>query len=164
MGEVQRLRVQHNAEIAHRLSSGISGKCLRIHGHSLQITMYLYGEVDADGILAGQDFGAVKKLFREYIDTVWDHHFHLCEQDPIVKRFEIETEDGVDYDYGALDALFPGLIIRDGDASIENVSRWIGEWAVANFAWALRVRVEVGETNVNGADWDSGWIRQDGGE
>jgi len=162
MGEVQRLRISHTAEIAHRLSSGISGKCLRIHGHSLQIRLYLYGRVDERGILAGQDFGSIKKTFREYIDGTWDHRLHLCAQDPIVKQFEIvenlADEDGVDYDYNALDRMYPGLMIRGADPTIENISRWIGGWAFTDaFPWANQVRVEVDETNVNGADWESPW-------
>lgn len=144
MSSEQAIYVRHNAEIAHRLSQ-LPGKCQRIHGHSLQIELTLFGEVNDLGILQGYDFGSVKKAFREYIDTWFDHHLLMNKDDQLLRAAEM-------HDFQLAD-IYPGVQTFEADPTIENIARWIGTWAHTQFQCSCEVRVQ--ETNTNGAHWSS---------
>lgn len=136
--------VKHNAEIAHRLSE-LPGKCQRIHGHSLHITLTITGDVDEHGILAGLDYGTVKAIFRKYIDDNYDHHLHLNENDPwAAPLIRVDMNQGQQ---------LPGLVVHPADPTTENITKWICEWACAelNSAGITSVKVEIHETGTNGA-------------
>jgi len=141
--------VKHNAEIAHRLSL-LPGKCQQIHGHSLQITIEMHVGVDENGIarssVSGEgfrlDFGYVKQAVRGYIDDQFDHHLLLNAEDDLL---------GVG---GHPESAYPGLMTMPGDPTIENISKWIGEWCADTFGvWWIDVRID--ETNTNGATWSA---------
>jgi 6-pyruvoyl-tetrahydropterin synthase len=136
----QQISVSHNAEIAHRLSN-LPGKCQNIHGHSLLITIAIEGEVNDKGILAGIDFGTLKKAFREYIDENYDHHLLLNAEDFL--------------HYGDTRELLTslGAIWFDGDPTVENLARWIGTYMYRCIKLPLTCNIE--ETNTNGANWIS---------
>jgi 6-pyruvoyl-tetrahydropterin synthase len=145
--------VQHNAEIAHRLSN-LPGKCQNIHGHSLQITMRLGGELDSNGILEGLDFGTIKKDFREYIDTRYDHHLLLNETDPWANDigwYNDKPEGAVPIIEGP--HRLPGLMTTPGDPTTENIAVWICDWAVLRFEsdGITAITIDVRETGTNGA-------------
>jgi len=131
------LRVRHNIEVAHRLFM-LPGKCENIHGHSMWVTLDLLGhKIDVDGYLGGLDFGDVKRKFRAYLDTNYDHHLLLNGNDPLAK-----------YD-------LPGVILCGNDPSTENIARWVAEWARQNFEGTPGFRVTVDETHVNSATWET---------
>jgi 6-pyruvoyl-tetrahydropterin synthase len=131
--------VKHNAEIAHRLSKD-TGKCLRIHGHSLQIELRIEGAVAQNGMLGGLNFTDIKRLFRDHIDGVYDHRLLLNQEDPILNPGHL-----------------PGLISCDDDPTIENIAKWIGLWCVECFKGPLinRIHIKVNETSTNGANWSN---------
>ena len=126
------LRVQHNIEVAHRLSL-LPGKCEAIHGHSMWVHLELWGQVDETGLLQGLDFGEVKRAYRKHLDTAYDHRLLLNEKDPVAK----------------LD--LPGLRVCYGDPTTENIARWVAEWAAKEWPDILHVRVVVDATHVNSA-------------
>ena len=131
------LRVRHNIEVAHRLSL-LPGKCENIHGHSMWVTLELRGHgIDESDRLDGLDFGAIKKAFRGYLDSTYDHHLLLNGDDPL----------------GELE--LPGLRLCDGDPSTENIAYWIAQWARAEFQNTPAFRVQVDETHVNSAVWET---------
>jgi|SRR5687767_2350452 len=138
------LEVRHNIEVAHRLFD-LKGKCEAIHGHSMWVTMRLHGHINTSGVLEGLDFGGVKKHFREYLDTHYDHKLLLNEKDPWAQPLRGQatesTIEGVDY--------LPGLVQVPGDPTTENIARWVAKWSIAIFGLAVDVHVQ--ETHVNGA-------------
>lgn len=126
------IRVKHNMEMAHRLSQS-PGKCERIHGHSWWVTLSIRDEPDPTGKVL--EFGAVKKVFREFLDKFYDHHILLNEDDYIIGR------------------TLPGLHTMQGDPTTENIARDILIWAIRVFSGTGRggrkFRVEVWETATN---------------
>lgn len=126
------IAVRHNIEVAHRLWQ-LSGKCEQIHGHSMWVRMELGGDLDDHGLLAGLDFGAVKRAFRGYLDMRFDHRLLLDEADPLAGT------------------ALPGLQRTSGQPTTENIAQWIGGWAQAEFE--LPGSVTVQETHVNEAGW-----------
>lgn len=131
------LAVKHNIEVAHRLSQ-LEGKCENIHGHSMWVTLRLYGlQFDDNGILGGFNFTDVKKAFRSHLDTTYDHRLLLNEKDPLLVR--------------AWD-LLPGLRECEGDPTTENIARWIHKWAQGEFGIDKTIGIEVWETSVNMAE------------
>ena len=140
--------VTHNAEIAHRLMN-LPGKCQNIHGHSLNINLSLFGTLDVNGILDGQDFGSIKGAFRGHIDRNFDHHLLLNEKDPWAGQWSERipfTDDHGPY------ASLPGLVTFPGDPTTENLAKWICEWAAS--VWDLRpISISIRETGTNGASY-----------
>jgi 6-pyruvoyltetrahydropterin/6-carboxytetrahydropterin synthase len=137
------IRVRHNVEMAHRLWL-TPGKCEKIHGHSWDVQMSLFGETSPAGMLAGLDFADVKQLFRGYLDGTYDHYLLLNADDPWA---QVQLPG-----LGPL----PGLQPFAGDPTTENLAAVVGGWAVGTFAGCgiTRVQIQVMETRVNGATWD----------
>jgi 6-pyruvoyl-tetrahydropterin synthase len=133
--------LNHNMEIAHRLYLQ-PGKCQRIHGHSMKVTLTLTGIVNDEGTIAGADFADIKRAFRNHLDHNYDHHLLLNRDDPFARRFWLEThpfssdEDPVEARREALltDAQYlPGLQRMNGDPTTENLAKWIFEEMAAEF-------------------------------
>src|SRR5687768_2138149 len=152
------LEVRHNIEVAHRLFD-LKGKCEAIHGHSMWVTMRLHGHINTSGVLEGLDFGGVKKHFREYLDTHYDHKLLLNEKDPFAQlvaskeviKAAVHPNDEVQDLLRTEDifTLLPGLVAVPGDPTTENIARWVAKWSVGIFGLAVDVHVQ--ETHVNGA-------------
>jgi 6-pyruvoyltetrahydropterin/6-carboxytetrahydropterin synthase len=143
----QSIAILHNAEAAHRLFT-TPGKCERIHGHSFQILVQMFGPVDEHGMVCGLDFGAVKKVFRNHIDTDYDHHLLLNEFDPFAGEMQVVGD-------GFLQNL-PGVQPMPGDPTTENIAKWIGQFMVEQYKdyGITSLTCSVQETKVNGASWD----------
>jgi 6-pyruvoyl-tetrahydropterin synthase len=152
-----KLYVKHNAEIAHRLSM-LPGKCQQIHGHSLQVELWLMGPTDDNGIMGGLDFGVIKKKFRSWIDQHYDHRLLLNVNDPLLRQcfdfwthgnesFTISLDEKIDI----FQKFYPGLLMTSGDPNVENLTKTIFGWASEIYS-PLHVRVNVQETNSNGAE------------
>jgi 6-pyruvoyltetrahydropterin/6-carboxytetrahydropterin synthase len=143
----QAIAVFHNAEAAHRLYT-TPGKCENIHGHSFGILLQMFGPVDEHGMVCGLDFADVKKAFRQHIDTWYDHHVLLNQDDPWARP--LDSESWVEAQ------VLPGVMPVDGDPTTENIARWIGEWCVGEFKihGITSITLTVQETAVNAASWD----------
>jgi len=109
------------------------------------VDLSLTGLVNGNGVLLGLDFATVKRHFRNYLDTFYDHRLLLNETDPLLNLLVKDVDGG----YGANACT--------GDPTTENIARWIGEWAMQTFeAVDLRhIKVEVAETHCNGAEWEA---------
>lgn len=149
------LEVRHNMEVAHRLFN-LVGKCEAIHGHSMWVTLRLYGKIDDYGIIGNHyglqmDFGSVKKAFRDYIDETYDHSLLLNKDDSLVDLWASDPvmneagKLGIDAENG-----LPGIKVMAGDPTTENLAKWIGEWAQRTYA-VQRIECTVQETHVNAA-------------
>jgi len=111
----------------------------------MQVHLEMQGQVDRNGLLDGLEFGAVKKLFRGYLDADYDHHLLLNANDPWAQDLDPDQRYG-----GSTEPkLLPGLKIFDGDPTTENIARWIAQWAANTFSRQCEVIVE--ETHVNAA-------------
>lgn len=152
------ITVRHNIEVAHRLYL-LPGKCENIHGHSMWVELTLFGELDKNGILAGLDFGDVKKEFRHYLDSTFDHRLLLNEQDPwaqLVRHMPGDQPLSNDVHYKRLPGLQP---ISIGDPTTENLARIIAHWGATQFN--LPTDVVVHETAVNSAGFFVGRESED---
>lgn len=145
--------VSHNAEIAHRLMN-LPGKCEHIHGHSLQIEMHIAGHIDEKGLLAGLDFGSVKKVFRTLIDEQLDHQLHLNYKDPWSRELINDHQYDPMKEVPAISwSTLPGLRTWPGDPTTENIAKWICEAMCDKFGAKFPIRIFVQETNTNGAEY-----------
>lgn len=141
---MQSIKVKHNMEMAHRLID-TPGKCENIHGHSWWVELEIIGSVDRTGKIL--EFGAVKKAFREFLDSQYDHHLLLNVKDLVLNQAFIEPDTGL-----------PGAIWMVGDPTTENVAKAIGEWAEnafydPNASFHQHICVTVWETSTNAATW-----------
>lgn len=66
----------------HRLIN-YEGKCANLHGHNGRVEIDLGTEVlDARGMVV--DFGDIKSIVKDWIDTSLDHKMLLCDKDPLL--------------------------------------------------------------------------------
>ncbi len=138
--------VEHDIQVAHRLLL-LPGKCENIHGHSMTVRMTIWGHVDENGILAGLDFGEVKRTFRAYLDGHFDHHLHLNSQDPWAKVLQdVDQHNAADH--------LPGLVTWPNDPTTENFARWIHDvMDHRTLLLGLPIRIDIRETKTNGASY-----------
>lgn len=144
------ITVRHNFETAHRLFL-TPGKCENIHGHSFWADLELVGDVDGKGMVAGLDFGDVKKEYRKFLDENFDHRTLLNKEDPWAGDIFLPDITGSQVSAKGPHKL-PGLFPTEGDPTTENIAFWIGTWALQTFPWDVQyVIVKVQETLVNSA-------------
>jgi 6-pyruvoyltetrahydropterin/6-carboxytetrahydropterin synthase len=155
------IAVRHNIEVAHRLFE-LPGKCEQIHGHSMWVTMTLVGAVNSKGILAGIEYGDLKKEFRGYLDGEYDHRLLLNAADPFARplyqiaKEEVPDADPYVYVNQTSQVFLPGLQATMGDPTTENIAKWIGNEMFTRLAdnkELQAINVEVWETRVNMASW-----------
>ena len=92
----------------HRLLN-YDGKCRHLHGHNGQLEL----EIDAealDGLGMVIDFGEIKAIAQEWIDTHLDHKMLLNREDPIAPVLK---------DFGE------PLYLMDGNPTAENITKLI---------------------------------------
>jgi len=152
------LAIKHNIEVAHRLSKS-PGKCEAIHGHSMKVTLEIFSQsqLNAEDVMDGMMFGDMKKVFRHYLDTTFDHHLLLNAEDiwakPIYRVDRKETGHGLPEELEVVSGQtwLPGLTTFDGDPTTENIAKTIGKWAQGEFGVEFMYDVLVWETDVNAA-------------
>lgn len=153
------IAVKHNIEVAHRLFE-LPGKCEQIHGHSMWVTMELFGPVNDKGILGGIEYGDLKRIYRQHLDEVYDHRLLLNAMDPFARPiFEVDKSATVDGEYFEVhkdrQVFLPGLQAMEGDPTTENIAKWIAQnmkleiAAHFNEATLFKLEVTVWETSVN---------------
>ena len=143
MKEKTSIQVTHNIEVAHRLFL-TPGKCENIHGHSMLVELEMWGDINAQGLMEGLEFGQVKRIFRKHLDDTYDHQLLLNKDDPWAVAQLLDGQ--VLY--------LPGLAVCPyGDPTTENLARWIGAWG-QGFKDIKHIKCTVHETKVNMATWE----------
>jgi 6-pyruvoyl tetrahydropterin synthase/QueD family protein len=141
------IAVRHNIEVAHRLYTS-RGKCEAIHGHSMWVNVEIEGNLDEHGMLGGIDFGVLKKIFRGYLDTNFDHHIILNQDDPFAQPLWPGGATGGEITSGDVEHLtLPGLTTFVGDPTTENIAKNILTEMLRHYQWTCAV--EVWETSTN---------------
>lgn len=150
---LQSISVRHNFEAAHRLYR-TPGKCQQIHGHSFWAELTLHGEVDINGLVASVDFGDLKKAYRFFLDSTFDHHILLNKEDPWAQPIHAGCNCYPDAE--ACETL-PGLQPLEEDPTTENLAKMIGEHMLEQAAdlGIVFIQVHLQETSVNAASWRS---------
>jgi len=153
-----RLKIQHNMEMAHRLSKDTT-KCKQIHGHGMQVELVFMNLIEGPNGMAvtnfGQtiEFGSAKRKFRDYIDSTYDHRLVLNESDIWAQPVYMMNEDGEVH--GNDQQFLPGLSIVPGEPTVENLAKWIAKWAAEAFQCDAICR--IAETRTNGAEAYAIW-------
>lgn len=151
------IAVRHNIEVAHRLFL-LPGKCEQIHGHSMDVTLDLDGELNAGGILGGIEYGDLKRMFRGYLDEQYDHRLLLNVEDPFAgDLITVHRDASGQFTEKDDEVTLPGLNVCPGDPTTENIAWWIlqgmeSAFETANLSSEISsLFVEVWETKVNRA-------------
>jgi 6-pyruvoyltetrahydropterin/6-carboxytetrahydropterin synthase len=162
------IAVKHNIEVAHRLFE-LPGKCENIHGHSMQVTMQLFGPINDKGILGGIEYGDLKHLFRSHLDETYDHRVLLNVEDPWSRPLFLmeRDEDSGQFVEASRQVFLPGLNSVPGDPTTENIAAWIAHDMEAklfnpDLPWGkdlYTMKVTVWETAVNMAEVSIGLER-----
>lgn len=121
--------------MGHRIRGldGLGAKCNNIHGHSW------VAEVEIPNPNFELEFGAVKYLIEDFIETNWDHGFMLAKDDPFQEYLIAE---------GHKHALVDGPPTTEKVA--EELARMVGE-----LVFHTPNRVHVRESYRNAATWRS---------
>lgn len=72
----------HDISMGHRVV-GHENKCKHLHGHNYRVYFTCTSE-ELDEIGRVIDFGIIKELLCEWLETHWDHRMMLWEKDPLL--------------------------------------------------------------------------------
>lgn len=150
IGPIGTLVFTHDIQVGHRLYLQ-PGKCQQIHGHSMEVSLRLEVHFNEDGYAIndeGRDleFGAVKKIFRDYLDSFYDHHLLLNEDDPWARSL-YNTDSAARARTDEPPLTLPGLRKLPGDPSTENIAFWIAQWCAEELRCLTIVEVQETKTN-----------------
>lgn len=81
----------HDISCGHRVY-GHESKCQYLHGHNYRITFFCEPMVGLDQVGRVIDFSIIKSLLCMWVENVWDHHFLVWEQDPLVTSLQMLDE------------------------------------------------------------------------
>jgi 6-pyruvoyl-tetrahydropterin synthase len=143
----QSLEVNHNVEMAHRLTCLGESKCMHIHGHSWRVHLEvidLYNEAEGPGNVI-MDLSNLKRTFRSYLDNGYDHRLALDKDDPLVTRLSSERQ---------LEEFYPGYVLTPGPPTVENMAKWWGEHMRKAVGLQFGYRIKVYEAATNAATWE----------
>jgi 6-pyruvoyltetrahydropterin/6-carboxytetrahydropterin synthase len=104
--------------MGHRLWD-VPGLCTQLHGHTWDVTLTLAGPRDERGLML--DYHLLKKEFRHYLDSSFDHRLCLHDNDPLIR----------DRDQKEKMQRYPGLAEVPFLPSTENLAElWAAEMKV----------------------------------
>lgn len=137
----QQVTVGHNFETGHRLPN-LPGKCVSLHGHSWWVDITVTAETgDADIVV---EFGAFKRVLRDWIDEHLDHGVMLGPDDPLIAPLrDADCKVYVTPGWPTVEAVAAHLAAVAG-ILLDKVDHADGAHVSA---------VDVQETRVNGAAW-----------
>lgn len=114
----------------HRLLD-YAGKCRHLHGHNGVLEVDIEGEkLDSQGMVA--DFGQVRDIVKEWVDSNLDHRMVLCRKDPVVPLLE---------------SLGEPLYLMDENPTAENIARLVFEQTRCQGLKVAEVRLWETPTN-----------------
>lgn len=126
------------------------------------VTMELFGPVNDKGILAGIEYGDLKKVFRGYLDQEYDHRLLLNINDPFSHPiFYMDRDEDGRFNVKSEQVWLPGLQATPGDPTTENLSLWIAQEMERRLSDndLFKLEVTVWETSVNMAKTTLGMSR-----
>jgi 6-pyruvoyl-tetrahydropterin synthase len=154
--ETGMLKFVHDIQVGHRLFTQ-PGKCQQIHGHSMEVELQLIVGFNVNGYAINDEgmdleFGAVKKIFRDYLDVYYDHKLLLNKDDPwaqaLYTQGDMTTVDSEYYEsHKSKSTTLPGLIKFDGDPSTENIAKHIAMVMAEELRCTVYVTVQETGTN-----------------
>jgi len=147
-------------EMAHRLSRDTT-KCRQIHGHGMQVELVFMNLEEGENGMAvtrfGEtiEFGSAKRRFRDHIDSTYDHRLVLNQEDPFAQPIYMidhipQGEVYMEIELQDKQAFLPGLSLVPGEPTVENLAKWIAQWAATEFHCDVICRID--ETKTNGAE------------
>lgn len=73
----------HDISVGHRVV-GHESKCKHLHGHNYRIHFVCASEA-LDDLGRVIDFGVIKSLLCDWLETNWDHKMMLWQEDPLLE-------------------------------------------------------------------------------
>ncbi|MFI9845055.1 6-pyruvoyl trahydropterin synthase family protein [Nonomuraea sp. NPDC051941] len=138
----------HTFDAAHRLPH-LPGKCTNLHGHTWRVSFTVGARFLSDDATL-VEFGAFKRLMRDWIDDRIDHAAMLGAGDPLVAALRDQGcrvfTFGVDYPTFAWPTVeaVASMLAHQADDWLEQIDRP---------ADAMLLQVDVSETPNNTASW-----------
>lgn len=83
----------HDISMGHRVV-GHEHKCRHLHGHNYRIYFTCSSE-SLDSIGRVIDFGVIKELLCEWLESNWDHRMMLWSEDPLLSELATLAPDDV---------------------------------------------------------------------
>lgn len=150
--------IKHNAEMAHRLPV-LPGKCQNLHGHSWQFEIEVEGEMDINGVII--EYGAFKKVVRDWIDRELDHGTALGQDDPLVAAFAADPYHKKTFVCSVEEWGFDWPTVEAMSHIVANATQGLIDTTVGLRGTVVSVKVQ--ETGVNAATWRIGSSQLEGG-
>lgn len=79
----------HDFSAGHRVV-GHEGKCRFLHGHNYRVHFTCIA-ADLDKLGRVIDFGAIKVLLCEWLESTWDHKMLIWDEDPMLDHFTVDN-------------------------------------------------------------------------
>lgn len=131
--------VRHNFETGHRIPP-LAGKCQNLHGHSWWAEVTVTGNLDQVGVVV--EYGTVKRLIRDWIDTHWDHGLILGYTDQMAHYLASMGKVYLIHNWPTVETIAGHLAVQAQKLLDDN--DLVG----------TVTRVRVSETHVNAATWE----------
>lgn len=84
----------HDISVGHTVT-GHESKCAHLHGHNYRIHFKIAAKKGLDDVGRVLDFGVIKSILCEWLETYWDHKFLVNELDPRAADLKRLDEKGV---------------------------------------------------------------------
>lgn len=84
----------HDISVGHTVT-GHESKCAHLHGHNYRVHFKIAAKKGLDDVGRVLDFGVIKSILCEWLETYWDHKFLVNELDPRAPMLKQLDERGV---------------------------------------------------------------------
>lgn len=131
----------HDFSAGHRVV-GHENKCASLHGHNYRVTFVCEAPAGLDKLGRVIDFGLMKSLLCEWLETHWDHKFLIKDDDPMF----VTTSPLITH----------SLVRLPFNPTAENMARYLGEVVAPHLLGSIPIvctEVTVEETRKCSATW-----------
>ena len=84
----------HDISTGHRVMNHES-KCKHLHGHNYRVHFKIAAENELDSLGRVLDFGVIKSLLAEWLESHWDHKLLIWQDDPWAESLKTMDPEGV---------------------------------------------------------------------
>lgn len=84
----------HDISVGHTVT-GHESKCAHLHGHNYRVHFKIAAKKGLDDVGRVLDFGVIKSILCEWLETHWDHKFLVNELDPRAMDLKYLDPSGV---------------------------------------------------------------------